>query len=90
MFLVPYNPTCSSDLVQDKKDKTEGKPCMESKLIKIYVDKKTDSIFIRTTKPNEKMKGFVLRNHSYGKALPENVSDLELGKAVRAVLQNCL
>lgn len=63
---------------------------MKSKLIKIYVDRRSSAIFIRATKPNQSGKGFILRDASFGKAVGKNVSDAELGKFIRQILQNCL
>jgi len=60
----------------------------KSKLLKIYQDRKTGALFIRSTKVNEHG-NFVLKSDKYGKAVSGKISDAELGKAVREVLKNC-
>lgn len=62
---------------------------MKSKKLIIYEDRKTGSLFIRSTKIGKRGKKFVLRHHDFGKALSKNVSDTELGKIVREILKNC-
>jgi hypothetical protein len=57
---------------------------MKSKKLIIYEDRNTGSLFIRSTNAE-----FKLKNHSLGKALGRNVTDAELGKTMRAILQNC-
>jgi len=59
----------------------------KSKLLKIYQDRKTGSLFIRATKVNENG-DFILKNDKYGKAVSGRISDAELGKIVREVLKN--
>ena len=59
-----------------------------TKKLIIYEDRKTGSLFIRATKIDKHGK-FRLKNDSYGKAISGNVSDEELGKVVREILQNC-
>lgn len=59
-----------------------------TKKLIIYEDRKTGSLFIRATKIDKHGK-FRLKNSSYGKAISGNVSDEELGKVVREILQNC-
>lgn len=59
-----------------------------TKKLIIYEDRKTGSLFIRATKI-DKHGDFRLKDDSYGKALSGTVSDAELGKAVRNILQNC-
>ena len=59
----------------------------KSKLVKIYKDKKTGSFFVRSTVSKEK--GFVLRDHKYGKAISDKVSNAELGKIVRDIFKYC-
>lgn len=60
----------------------------KSKLLKIYQDRKTGSLFIRATKVDEHGK-FALKHHKYGKAVSGRVSDAKLGKTIREVLKNC-
>ena len=60
---------------------------MKSRLIKIYVDKKTSSFFIRATKGTDE--AFILKDDSYGKALSSKVRNEELGLWVRKILENC-
>jgi len=62
---------------------------MKSKKLIIYEDRKTGSLFIRSTKLAKGGKGFSLKDHRFGKAISGNVSDEELGKTVREILQNC-
>ena len=62
---------------------------MKTKKLIIYEDRKTGSLFIRSTKMAKGGKGFSLKKHSFGKAISGNVSDEELGKTVREILQNC-
>ena len=59
----------------------------KSKLVKIYEDKKTGSYFIRST--INKGGRFILRDERYGKAIGKNVSDEELGRAVREIFKYC-
>ena len=54
----------------------------------IYEDNKTGSLFIRATRI-DKQGEFKLKDDSCGKAISGNVSDEELGKAVREILKNC-
>lgn len=60
----------------------------KSKLVKIYVDKKTGSFFIRATE--YKNGRFVLRSHDFGAAISGKVCDADLGRAIRSVLKNCI
>jgi hypothetical protein len=61
---------------------------MKSKQLVIYEDKRTGSLFIRATR--DKNGNFVLKSSDEcGKAISGKVSDDELGRAVREVLQNC-
>jgi hypothetical protein len=62
---------------------------MRSKKLIVYEDRKTGSLFIRSTKISEDGQGFVLRPHEFGKAVSGKVSDAELGKAVRKIFLNC-
>ncbi len=60
---------------------------MRTKKLIIYEDRNTGSLFIRATKI---VKGeFRLKDDSFGKAVSGNVTDNELGKAMRQILQNC-
>ena len=60
---------------------------MKTKKLIIYEDRNTGSLFIRATKI---AKGeFRLKDDSFGKAISGNVTDNELGKTVREILQNC-
>jgi hypothetical protein len=61
---------------------------MKSKKLIIYEDRKSGSLFIRSTKI-DKDGEFRLKDDSFGKAISGNISDAELGKAVREILQNC-
>ena len=61
---------------------------MKTKKLIIYEDRKTGSLFIRSTKIDKQGK-FKLKDDNYGKAISGNVSDAELGKTVRAILKNC-
>ena len=60
----------------------------KTKKLIIYEDRKTGSLFIRATRINRNG-DFKLKDDSYGKAVSGKVSDVELGKAVRKILQNC-
>lgn len=60
----------------------------KTKKLIIYEDRKRGSLFIRATKI-DKHGDFRLKDDSYGKAISGTVSDEELGKAVREILQNC-
>lgn len=60
----------------------------KTKKLIIYEDRETGSLFIRATKI-DKRGDFRLKDDSYGKAISGNVTDAELGKAVREILQNC-
>jgi hypothetical protein len=56
---------------------------MKSKLVKIYEDKKSGALFVRSTDDK-----FRLKSDTLGKALGKNTSDDELGKTVRKILLN--
>lgn len=60
----------------------------KSRKLIIYEDKKTGSLFIRSTRVNDRGQ-FVLKDHNYGKAISGNVSNDELGRVVREILQKC-
>ena len=60
----------------------------KTKKLIIYEEKKTGSLFIRATKINEHG-DFVMKSDEYGKAISGKVSDAELGKTIREILQNC-
>jgi hypothetical protein len=60
----------------------------KSKKLIIYEDRKTGSLFIRSTKIDSSGE-FRLKDDSFGKAISGNVSDETLGKTVREILQNC-
>ena len=62
---------------------------MKSKKLIIYENRKTGSIFIRATKIAKNGKKFSMKHHHFGKAISGNVTDPELGQAVREILQNC-
>ena len=66
----------------------EGEIMRKTKKLIIYEDRRTSSLFIRATTVNRHGK-FVLKNHSYGKAVSGNVSDEVLGRSVREILENC-
>jgi hypothetical protein len=61
---------------------------MRTKKLIIYEDRITGSLFIRSTKIDAKGE-FRLKHDSFGKAISGTVTDAELGKAVREILQNC-
>ena len=60
----------------------------KTKKLVIYEEKETGSLFIRATKVTEHG-DFVIKSAEYGKAISGKVSDAELGKTVREILQNC-
>ena len=60
----------------------------KTKKLVIYEEKETGSLFIRATKVNEHG-DFVMKSDEYGKAISGKVSDAELGKTVREILENC-
>ena len=55
----------------------------------IYEDKKTRSFFIHSVNKNRQGWKVRQKDDSSGKAVSGNVSDEELGKAVREILKNC-
>jgi len=57
----------------------------KSKMIKIYEDSKTGSLFIRAT--INKGGRFVLRDAKYEKAVSGKISNTELGRIVREFLK---
>lgn len=62
---------------------------MKSKKLIIYENRKTGSLFIRATKIGKNGSKFSMKHHRFGKAISGNVSNEELGKTVRDILQNC-
>lgn len=62
---------------------------MKSKKLIIYENRKTGSLFIRATKIAQNGRKFSMKHHLLGKAISGNVSNEELGKTVRDILQNC-
>ena len=62
---------------------------MKSKLLKIYWKKRGGQFFLNATKVSGERFYNKGPAHETGKALSRNVSDADLGKAVREVLLNC-
>jgi hypothetical protein len=62
---------------------------MKSKKLVIYEDRKTGSLFIRSTKIAKGGKKFSMKHHHFGKAISGKLSDAKLGRAVREILQSC-
>jgi len=60
----------------------------KSKKLIIYEEKSTETFFIRATKVSEGGR-FVLKSDEYGMAKSRNISDAQLGRYVREVLDNC-
>lgn len=62
----------------------------KSKQLIIYEDRKTGSLFVRATKVEpEGRRKFKLKDDTYGRAVSGNISDGELGRVVREILENC-
>ena len=60
----------------------------KSKKLIIYEEKSTGTFFMRSTKVSESGR-FVLKSDEYGIAKSRNISDAQLGRCVREVLDNC-
>ena len=59
---------------------------MKSKLVRIYVDKNSRSIFIRPTQPNKRNNAFISKSAPPGEAKSYKISNEELGKLVRRAI----
>jgi len=60
----------------------------KSKKLIIFQERSTGNFFIRATKIN-KNGNFVLKSDAYGLAKSRNISNEELGRCVREILNNC-
>ncbi len=61
----------------------------KTKLLKIYQDRKSGALFVRSTKVDEN-DDFVLKSAKDGKALgPKKTSNEELGMWIRKILEKC-